>query len=157
MSFQGKTSLTDAVVTEYTVAETVALCVALCVATLKSAVINSGTASLESALIGTPQVVGWSTSPLTYFIGKDLLRVMDHIKFISLGNLCLDRLAFKEFIQKDFTSDAILNETRRIIEDEEYRSGMIQDYADIRESLGGAGASRRVARRMVSILSGAED
>ena len=82
---------------------------------------------------------------------------MDHIKFISLGNLCLDRLAFKEFIQKDFTSDAILNETRRIIEDEEYRSGMIQDYADIRESLGGAGASRRVARRMVSILSGAED
>ena len=123
----------------------------------KSAVINSGTASLESALIGTPQVVGWSTSPLTYFIGKDLLRVMDHIKFISLGNLCLDRLAFKEFIQKDFTSDAILNETRRIIEDEEYRSGMIQDYADIRESLGGAGASRRVARRMVSILSGAKD
>lgn len=123
----------------------------------KSAVINSGTASLESALIGTPQVVGWSTSPLTYFIGKDLLRVMDHIKFVSLGNLCLDRLAFKEFIQKDFTSDAILNETRRIIEDEEYRSGMLQDYADIRESLGGAGASRRVARRMVSILSGAED
>ena len=110
--------------------------------------------SYKFIIAGAPARDSSDSAP---FIGKDLLRVMDHIKFVSLGNLCLDRLAFKEFIQKDFTSDAILNETRRIIEDEEYRSGMLQDYADIRESLGGAGASRRVARRMVSILSGTED
>ena len=123
----------------------------------KSAVINSGTASLEAALIGTPQVVGWSTTPLTYFIGKYILRVLDHIKFISLGNLCLDRPAFKELIQKDFTPDSLIDETRRIIEDEQYRQRRLSDYAEIHDSLGGPGASRRVASRMVSILSGAED
>ena len=114
-----------------------------------AAVINSGTASLEAALIGTPQVVGWSTSPVTAWIARHVLRVMDHIKFISLGNLCLDREVFRELIQEDLTGAAVSDEVRRLVEDAPYREKMLSGYAEIRTSLGGAGASRAVARAMI--------
>ena len=114
-----------------------------------AAVINSGTASLEAALIGTPQVVGWNTSAVTAWLARKVLRVMDHIKFISLGNLCLDRQAFRELIQEDLTGAAVADEVRRLVEDAPYREKMLADYAEIRASLGGAGASRAVARAMM--------
>ena len=114
-----------------------------------AAVINSGTASLEAALIGVPQVVCWSTSPLTAWIARHILHVLDHVKYISLGNLCLDRLAFRELIQEDFTAEAVSAEVRRLVEDAPYRERMLADYADIRQSLGGSGASRAVARAMI--------
>ena len=119
-----------------------------------AAIINSGTASLEAALIGTPQVVCWSTTPLTAFLARKILRVMDHIKYISLGNLCIDKLAFRELIQEDFNADAVTSEVRRLLDDEEYRSAMLADYARIRESLGGAGASRKIASAMLAALRG---
>lgn len=117
-----------------------------------AAVINSGTASLEAALIGTPQVVGWSTSPFSAWVARKVLHVLDHIKFISLGNLCLDRGAFRELIQEDFTPEGVADELRRLVEDAPYRERMLADYAAIRESLGGSGASRRVARAMIEEL-----
>lgn len=118
-----------------------------------AAVINSGTASLEAALIGTPQVVCWSTSPLTAWAARHVLHVLDHIKYISLGNLCLDRQAFRELIQEDFTAEAVTAELRRLVEDTPYRERMLADYADIRQSLGGTGASRAVARAMIAELN----
>ena len=108
--------------------------------------------SLEAALIGTPQVVCWSTSPLTYFVAKNVLRVGDHIRYISLGNLCIDRQAFRELIQEDFNIEEVLAEVRRLNEDQAYRSRMLADYAAIRESLGGSGASRKVAAAMIREL-----
>lgn len=118
----------------------------------EAAVINSGTASLEAALIGTPQVVVWSTTPLTAFIGKHVLKVLDHIKYISLGNLIVDRLVFRELIQDEMTPEKVGAEIRRLIEDEPYRNAMIHGYADIRESLGGTGASQAVAKAMIEEL-----
>ena len=118
-----------------------------------AAVINSGTASLEAALIGTPQVVCWSTSPLTAWVARKILHVLDHIKYISLGNLCLDRLAFRELIQEDFTPDAVAAEVQRLVEDGPYRERMRADYAEIRDALGGSGASRAVARAMIDELN----
>ena len=117
-----------------------------------AAIVNSGTASLETALIGTPQVVCWSTSPFTAFVARKVLRVMDHVKFISLGNLCIDRLAFRELIQEDFNADAVTAEVKRLCEDSAYRQKMLSDYDEIRKSLGGSGASRAVAREMISEL-----
>ena len=114
-----------------------------------AAVINSGTASLEAALIGTPQVVGWSTSPVTAWIARKVLHVLDHVKYISLGNLCLDREVFRELIQEDLTPEAVSDELRRLVEDAEYREKMCAGYAEIRQSLGGAGASRAIARAMM--------
>ena len=117
-----------------------------------AALVNSGTASLEAALIGTPQVVCWSTQFITAFMAKYVLRVLDHIKFISLGNLILDRMAFRELIQYDYTPEAVTAEIRRLVEDEAYRQRMLSDYAEIRSRLGGTGASRAVARAMIAEL-----
>lgn len=117
-----------------------------------AAMVNSGTASLEAALIGTPQVVCWSTSGFNAFVGQHILHILDHIKYISLGNLILDKLAFRELIQYYFTPEAVTAEIRRLIEDAPYRQAMLADYAEIRTRLGGSGASRAVARSMIELL-----
>jgi len=119
-----------------------------------AALVNSGTASLEAALIGTPQVVCWSTQFITAFLAKYVLRVLDHVKFISLGNLILDRQAFRELIQYDYTPEAATAEIRRLIEDAPYRQKMLDDYAEIRAKLGGGGASRAVAKAMIEEVRG---
>lgn len=114
----------------------------------EAGVINSGTASLETALFGTPQVVGYIINPVTYWIAKKIVK----IKYISLGNLIVDRLAFKEFIQDDCNSTALVEEIRDLIENQTRRSKMLSDYADIRSSLGGTGASAAVAKSMIEEL-----
>ena len=111
----------------------------------EAAVVNSGTASLETALFGTPQVVGYITNPITYWIAKRIIK----IRYISLGNLIVDRLAFKEFIQDDCNSDALVAEIRELIENKERRSAMLSEYAEIRSLLGGTGASSEVAKAMI--------
>ena len=117
-----------------------------------AAMVNSGTASLEAALIGTPQVVCWSTQTITAVLAKYVLRVLDHIKYISLGNLILDRLAFRELIQFDFTPEAVTSEMRRLVEDLPYREKMLDDYKEIRHRLGGSGSSVEVAKAMIAEL-----
>ena len=117
-----------------------------------AAIINSGTASLEAAIIGTPQVVCWSASALTYFAATRVLNVQKHIKFISLGNLCIGREAFRELIQDDFNADAVTEEVKRLTGDEAYRARMLSDYDEIRRSLGGCGASNAVAKAMIESI-----
>lgn len=117
-----------------------------------AAIINSGTASLEAALIGTPQVVCWSTSAVTAFVARNIFHVLDNVRYISLGNLCVDRLVFKELIQEDFTADKVEKEIRALLGDADYRGRMIAGYEDIRNSLGGSGASRAVAKAMIEAL-----
>ena len=119
----------------------------------EAAVVNSGTASLETALFGTPQVVGYITNPITYWIAKKIIK----IRYISLGNLIVDRLAFKEFIQNDCNSDALVTEIRDLIENQERRSAMLSEYAEIRALLGGSGASSEVAKAMIEELSHRSD
>ena len=115
----------------------------------EAAVINSGTASLEAALIGTPQVVCYGIAGnLSYCLGRLLLRT----PFISLGNLILGRSAFRELIQVYFTPENVTAEIRRILEDRAYRARMLADYGEIRRELGGTGASAAVARAMVDAL-----
>ena len=114
----------------------------------EAGVINSGTASLETALFGTPQVVGYITNPLTYWLAKKIVK----IRYISLGNLIVDRLAFKEFIQDDCNADALVEEIRALIENKAYRQKMLDEYAEIRSALGGTGASAAVAKAMIEEL-----
>ena len=117
-----------------------------------AAIINSGTASLEAALIGTPQVVCWSASRLTFFVARHIFRVGDRLEYISLGNIILGRGAFRELIQDDFTAGAVAEEVLRLKGDGEYRSQMLGDYREIRDALGGRGASRAVAAAMIKEL-----
>ena len=115
----------------------------------EAGVINSGTASLETALFGTPQVVGYITNPITYWLAKKIIK----IKYISLGNLIVDRLAFKEYIQDDCNADALVTEIRELIENKERRQAMLSEYNEIRTLLGGVGASAAVAKAMIAELS----
>ena len=114
----------------------------------EAGVINSGTASLETALFGTPQVVGYILNPLTYWLAKRIVK----IKYISLGNLIVDRFAFKEFIQNDCNADALVTEIRELIENQDRRQAMLDEYAAIRAELGGTGASAAVAKAMSDCL-----
>ena len=114
----------------------------------EAAVVNSGTASLETVLFNTPQVVGYITNPVTYWLARKIVKV----KYISLGNLIVDRLAFKEFIQDDCNADKLVAEIRELIEDPERRQKMLDEYAEIRTALGGSGASAAVAHAMITDL-----
>ncbi len=114
----------------------------------EAAVVNSGTASLETVLIGTPQVVGYIMHPLTYWIARKIIKV----KYISLGNLCIDKFAFKEFIQDACNPDALVKEIRDLIENPSRRTRMLADYTEIRTLLGTSGASSAVAKEMIEEL-----
>lgn len=112
----------------------------------EAAVVNSGTASLETVLLGTPQVVGFIMgSRITYAIARKIVKV----RFISLGNLIIDRQAFKEFIQEDCNAGNLVAEVRALIEDGAYRRKMLSEYDCIRKALGGKGASAAVAKAMI--------
>lgn len=114
----------------------------------EAAVVNSGTASLETVLFDTPQVVGYICNRLTYLIAKHIIK----IRYISLGNLIIDKLAFKELIQDECNADALVKEVRALMEDLPYRKRMQDDYAEIRRLLGGTGASVSVAKAMIEEL-----
>lgn len=114
----------------------------------QAAVINSGTASLEAALIGTPQVVGYRMMGATTAMARRVLKV----PYISLGNLILGRQAFQELILEKFKAPNLLDELTRLVEDAPYRQKMQADYAEIRQLLGDTGASAAVARAMIHSL-----
>ena len=113
-----------------------------------AAVVNSGTASLETALIGTPQVVAYKGAAINFLIAKQIIK----IRFISLGNLILNRTCFRELLQFYFTPDNVLQEVLRMIGDTEYRENMLAGYQEIRNALGGRGASAAVAKAMIEEL-----
>ena len=114
----------------------------------RAAIINSGTASLEAALIGTPQIVGYKVAAASAFIMRRIIKV----KYVSLANLIINKLAFKEFLQENFTVENLEAEMLRLWEDESYRQKMLADYGEIRRLLGGAGASNAVAAAMIENL-----
>ena len=119
----------------------------------QAAVINSGTASLEAALIGTPQVVCWSTSDFNWWYANKLLKVGKYIDYVSLGNLCLGRPAFKELLQDGFNKASVMQEIRLILDDSSYRARMLDACASIRQMLGGTGASEAITAEMIKEIN----
>ena len=105
------------------------------------AVVTSGTATLETALIGTPQVVVYKTSSVSYAIGKRIVT----LKYISLVNLILDRIAVKELIQKDCNPKKIKAAINELL-DSGVRERIVQDYQELIKALGDSGASERTAK-----------
>lgn len=113
-----------------------------------AAIINSGTASLEAALIGIPQVVCYGGNEISYQIARRVVK----LKYISLANLIMDKGLFKELIQHSCTPDKIDSELDNLLHNNEYRERMLSDYKDVRAVLGGKGASAKVARAMIQEL-----
>ena len=113
-----------------------------------AAVVTSGTATLETALIGTPEIVCYRTDPLTVWAGRAVLK----IKFISLVNLIMNREAVTELIQNDMSVERAESELRNILPGGCRRMQMLSDYVILRERVGGEGASDRFAARMFQLL-----
>lgn len=111
------------------------------------AVVNSGTATLETALLGTPQVVCYKMAG-----GKFLYNFGYHfygIRFTSLVNILLQRECVKELIQHLLTKESLLAEMKLLIYDNDYRNKMLSDFNEIKQMLGPKGSSERAAKQMV--------
>jgi len=113
-----------------------------------AAVVDSGTASLEAALAGVPQVVVYRMNPISFKIIMLILKT----EYVSLVNIIMDKLVFDELLQENFTAEKLYRHVERLVCDEGYRSAMLQDYEDLKKALGAGGASMRVAQEMVSSL-----
>lgn len=115
-----------------------------------AALVTSGTATLETAILKTPQVVCYSGEggAFSYLMFKLFVKV----KYISLVNLILDKEVVKELLMQKLNEKNLLNELSRILYDEEERDQMLHDYDEISRRLGEPGASRRFARMMVEAL-----
>ena len=114
----------------------------------KAALVTSGTATLETALFDIPQVVCYSGGAISYYIARALIKV----KYISLVNLIMDKELVKELIQHDFNVETLNNELHKLLNDSTYRENMLQGFKELREKLGGEGASKRAAEKMYALL-----
>ena len=114
-----------------------------------AALVTSGTATLETALFNVPQVVCYRAGNLSYFIAKQFVK----LDYISLVNLIMDSEVVKELIQFDMNPKMVKNELDKILFEGEPRLKMLNNYQKLRETLGGTGASKRVARLMFSYLT----
>ncbi|HUX55037.1 MAG TPA: lipid-A-disaccharide synthase [Williamwhitmania sp.] len=114
----------------------------------RAAAVVSGTATLEAALIGTPQVVCYRGSAISIAIARRFVKV----KYISLVNLIMDREVVKELIQKDFTLDSVAAELRLLLQDGPTRDAMLASYASLCSMLGEPAVANRVAAQMVKEL-----
>ena len=113
-----------------------------------AALVTSGTATLETALFGIPQVVCYKTSELSYKIAKLVIKV----PYISLVNLVAQKEVVKELIQDELTIENLSIELNKILKDTDLRNKQINDYKQVKESLGEVGASEKTGRRIVEIL-----
>lgn len=113
-----------------------------------AALVTSGTATLETALFGVPQIVCYRTSALSYTIGKLLIKV----PYISLVNLIAGRAVVKELIQNDFTARNLLDELKKLLTDDDYRAQIQTGYAQLRAKLGQQQAAKKTAALMVKYL-----
>lgn len=109
------------------------------------AIVTSGTATLETALFKIPQVVCYKSSKITYVIAKNLVK----IKYISLANLILDKLAIPELIQDDMNVDRILKELTDLKIGPK-RDAQLQNYEELASVMGKPGASLSVATKIIS-------
>lgn len=115
----------------------------------EAAIVTSGTATLETALIGIPQVVVFRI-PLLHTILRPLVL---KIPYVSLVNINLGREAVREILQSSLDSGDVVEALRRILIGGEDRERMIADYDELRAIIGESRASERFAKKMVELLN----
>ncbi len=111
------------------------------------AFVTSGTATLETACVGTPMVVVYKTSALTYWIAKLVVK----IKHISLVNIVAGKTVVPEMVQGDATVENLVREARAVIDSPERYQSVRNELDEVRKKLGGAGASLHVAEAVMAV------
>jgi len=115
-----------------------------------AAMAASGTATLELGFLQTPIVVLYTVSPLTYWLGRMLIKV----DAISLANIVLGQKAVPELIQKDMNSASIVLEMKKYLTDPDYYESVVEKLSGIRPALGGSGAAEKAASSVQRFLNG---
>jgi lipid-A-disaccharide synthase len=113
------------------------------------AIVTSGTATLETALLNTPQIVVYKTDWVFYSLAKIVIQ----IKYISLVNIILDKLAVPELIQAKFSVDHMTSWMRDILTKGSTYKQQKEDYKSLQEIVGNAGASKKTAELIYSAAS----
>ncbi len=116
----------------------------------KGAVVVSGTATLETALLGVPQVIVYRTSAITAWIVRRLIK----IGFIGLVNLVMNKSVAKELIQEDANVELLTQELKKILPNGENHNQILEDYAQLQKLIGEKGASELTGKRIVEVLKG---
>ncbi len=119
--------------------------------TAYAAVVNSGTATLETGLFRVPQVVVYYVfgGRFATFLKKILIKT----KFVSLVNLVAEKEIVREFVAHEFTQKNVGEELTKLLTDKEYYATMKSDYAELSERLGDAGAASNAAEKIIASLT----
>jgi len=113
-----------------------------------AAIVSSGTATVEAALLDVPMVVVYRVSPLTATLAKPLVRT----KYFAMVNLIADKRAVPELVQGDFTPERVTDEVMRLLKDSNAREAMRRDLAEVRQRLGPPGAVERAADAIAGLI-----
>jgi len=114
----------------------------------KAAVVTSGTASLETALLNTPQMVVFKANPFSYMVAMMVLK----IDYVSLPNLIAGYEVVKEFLQKKFTAPIVAAHLQELLHDREVRNQQLNGYQKIKDILGEPGTADKTAKLMYDYL-----
>jgi len=110
--------------------------------------VASGTATLEAAILDKPMVILYQVSPLSYWIGKAMVK----LPWIGLVNIVAGKRVAPELLQEAARGERIAAEALKILEGESYRKEMLQGLAEVRAKLGTPGAAERVARMALEMV-----
>ena len=113
----------------------------------KVAVITSGTATLEAAILNIPQVVCYKTSNFSYYLARFFVK----IPYISLVNIILNKNIVKELIQFDFKKENLIFEINKLL-NKKHKQVLLEEYMQLQKKLGEPSASMRYAKKILSIL-----
>ena len=113
-----------------------------------AAVVTSGTATLETALLDVPEVVCYKANKISYLIARQVAKV----RYICLVNLIMDRLVVKELIQNDMTANNIRDELQSLLNSSKRQKKLLEEYEELKYVLGNAGASDRAAETIISYV-----
>ena len=113
-----------------------------------AALVTSGTATLETALLTVPEVVCYKATDFSYRLAKAMIKV----KYISLVNLVMDKAVVKELIQGDLNEDNLAEELDLLLHNGKRQRRMLEDYDELRDRLGNAGASEKAATAICDAL-----
>lgn len=109
---------------------------------------SSGTATLETAILGTPMTIVYRVGHVNYYLMKRLITVAD----IGLVNIVAGRRIVQEFVQREARPAAIADELARLLQDRQYADTVRNDLAEVKRRLGAGGANRRIAELVVELL-----